>query len=207
MSAGVVTNKRVIAAMKAVDRRDFCYRCPYEDSPQTIGFNATISAPHMHAFALSKLEPYLQPGMSALDIGSGSGYLTACMASMVGSEGKVVGVEHISELVDASIRHVSMHHPEWIENSRIMFRVGDGRLGYKNGGPYDCIHVGAAASETPQALIDQLKRPGRIFIPVGRDAQSIMVYDKDAEGDIHMEKWMNVLYVPLTDEFKQRNYC
>lgn len=43
----------------------------YEDSPMQIGFNATISAPHMHATCLQLLEKNLQPGMHALDVGSG----------------------------------------------------------------------------------------------------------------------------------------
>lgn len=43
----------------------------YEDSPVPIGYNATISAPHMHAMCLELLETYLQPGMRALDVGSG----------------------------------------------------------------------------------------------------------------------------------------
>ncbi len=53
----------------------------------------------MHAFALSNLEQHLQPGNSALDVGSGSGYLTACMAKMVAPNGKATGIEHIPELV------------------------------------------------------------------------------------------------------------
>lgn len=55
----------------------------YADSPQTIGYAVTISAPHMHVHALEVLKNHLQPGMKALDVGSGSGYLTACMAMMV----------------------------------------------------------------------------------------------------------------------------
>ncbi|KAI8993493.1 protein-L-isoaspartate O-methyltransferase [Pilobolus umbonatus] len=191
--------------MKSIDRKDFCPRYPYEDSPQSIGYNATISAPHMHAYALCKLEPYLQPGMKVLDVGSGSGYLTACMAAMVGSEGRVVGIEHIHELVDESIKKLKIHHSDWLSSGRVKVVTGDGRLGYEEDGPYDCIHVGAAASTTPQALIDQLKAPGRLFIPEGNLSQSIMIYDKDQNGVIHKDKWLGVVYVPLTDEHRQRH--
>ncbi|KAG1047959.1 hypothetical protein G6F47_010293 [Rhizopus delemar] len=206
LDSGIITNQRVFAAMKAIDRKDYCPRYAYEDSPQSIGYGATISAPHMHGYALDKLEPFLQPGMKALDIGSGSGYLAACMAAMVGDTGKVVGIEHISELVESSKRNVQKSHEDWIDSDRLELVEGDGRVGYEKEAPYDCIHVGAAAPTTPTKLIDQLKSPGRLFIPVGKYSQSIMIYDKDADGNVHEKKWLGVQYVPLTDAKAQRGF-
>jgi protein-L-isoaspartate(D-aspartate) O-methyltransferase len=75
----------------------------------------------------------------ALDIGSGSGYLTACMAELVGPGGKVVGIEHISELVEMSERNVAKNKKDFLEHGRIKFVVGDGRLGWPEDGPYDCM--------------------------------------------------------------------
>ena len=71
--------------MLRVDRGYFSPTDPYMDSPQSIGYGVTISAPHMHAQALEVLHDHLKEGSKALDIGSGSGYLTACMAIMVHS--------------------------------------------------------------------------------------------------------------------------
>ncbi|KAI8384047.1 protein-L-isoaspartate O-methyltransferase [Blakeslea trispora] len=190
--------------MKKVDRRDFCPRDPYADSPQTIGYAATISAPHMHGYALDNLESFLQPGMKALDIGSGSGYLCACMAEMVGTTGKVVGVEHIPELVTSSVRNLNKSHREQMESKQIEIIEGDGREGYEKEGPYDCIHVGAASPTVPDILIKQLKSPGRLFVPVGTDSQHIMIYDKDEHGNVSEKKWLGVMYIPLTDAKKQR---
>lgn len=206
VNAKIITHKRVIAAMKAVDRKDYCLGFSYEDSPQSIGYGSTISAPHMHGYALNSIEPYLQPGMKALDIGSGSGYLVACMMNMVGPTGKVVGVEHIKELVESSTRNVKKSHPEWIENGQVELVEGDGRLGYPNEAPYDCIHVGAAAPKTPKILLDQLKAPGCLFIPVGVESQYIMIYRKDESGHIHEETFLGVRYVPLTDVESQKIY-
>ncbi|KAK4516916.1 uncharacterized protein ATC70_000243 [Mucor velutinosus] len=201
--ASIITKERVVQAMTAVDRKDFCPRDPYEDSPQGIGYGVTISAPHMHGYALDNLESFLKPGMKALDIGSGSGYLTACMASMVGSSGKVVGVEHISELVDSAKRSVQKNHSDY---HQLEFVAADGRLGYEKEAPFDCIHVGAAAPVTPQSLISQLKSPGRLFIPVGKqdEQQWIMLYDKDENGHVTETKWLSVRYVPLTDVHSQK---
>src|SRR5947207_12732269 len=116
-AASLIRSGRVRAAMAAVDRGHFCggggASSAYEDSPQSIGYGATISAPHMHAAAAEALEPYLGAtttdegevegegegeGRRVLDIGSGSGYLTAVLAEMVGERGRVVGVEHVEQL-------------------------------------------------------------------------------------------------------------
>lgn len=43
----ILKTQRVIDAMKKVDRANFCKLNPYNDSPQTIGYSVTISAPHM----------------------------------------------------------------------------------------------------------------------------------------------------------------
>lgn len=73
--------------MLAVDRAHYCRNNPYMDSPQTIGYGVTISAPHMHAHSLELLKDHLTDGERALDVGSGSGYLTTCMALMLGEKG------------------------------------------------------------------------------------------------------------------------
>jgi len=70
---GVITSSKVAEVMEKVDRALFVPDGaePYDDSPMAIGYNATISAPHMHAMCLQLLEEKLQPGMRALDVGSG----------------------------------------------------------------------------------------------------------------------------------------
>ncbi|KAI5407250.1 Protein-L-isoaspartate O-methyltransferase 2, variant 3 [Lathyrus oleraceus] len=71
---GVIMSNKVAEVMETVDRALFVpsgSASPYDDSPVAIGYNATISAPHMHATCLQLLEENLQPGMHALDIGSG----------------------------------------------------------------------------------------------------------------------------------------
>lgn len=71
---GVLKSSRVAEVMDSVDRGLFVPSGSpaYVDSPMQIGYNATISAPHMHAMCLELLEEHLQPGMHALDVGSGS---------------------------------------------------------------------------------------------------------------------------------------
>ncbi|KAJ2618802.1 hypothetical protein GGI25_006287 [Coemansia spiralis] len=192
--------------MRSVDRAHFAKNNPYEDAPQYIGYGATISAPHMHGYALEGLRDYLKPGMRVLDVGSGSGYLTACMAAMVGANGRAVGIDHISELVETSKSALSQYYPDWINNNNIHMVIGDGRNGYPPDAPYDCIHVGAASPGEPTTLLSQLKSPGRMFIPVGKYSQQIVVYEKDSNGTVKQKKLMGVAYVPLTNEGDQRDF-
>jgi protein-L-isoaspartate(D-aspartate) O-methyltransferase len=56
--------------------------------------------------------------------------------------------------------------------------------GFPAQGPYNCIHVGAAAPVLPQQLLDQLAKPGRLFIPVGTVNQRLLQIDKDEDGNI-----------------------
>lgn len=115
-----------------------------------------------------------------------------------------------------------------LESGRLKFVKGDGRLGFTDhsdddddngddddddtgggGGKvkgegkgkdyWDAIHVGAAAEVAHQELVDQLRAPGRLFIPVGREEQHIWVIDKKEDGSVVRESKFGVQYVPLTD--------
>ncbi|CAF1002609.1 unnamed protein product [Adineta ricciae] len=200
----IIKTERIKSAMLATDRLDFSTDRLYEDAPQPIGYNVTISAPHMHAYALEMLEDKLVPGARVLDVGSGSGYLTACMARLVQPGGKVVGIEHMPELVQLAIKNISKNGRSLFDDGVLEIVTGDGRLGYPQDGPYDAIHVGAAASSRPNELIDQLKPGGRLVVPVGVGSQKLMIYERSTDGHQVSERdTLSVSYVPLTDKAKQ----
>lgn len=160
-----------------VDRAHYAPLAPYEDSPQSIGHKATISAPHMHATAAESLLPHIVPSAAkpaprVLDIGSGSGYLTHLLAELVGDKGLVVGLEHIKALRDLGEANMgkSAEGRALLDSGKVRFQVGDGRKGWVEkpregeeslGTGWDAIHVGAAAVELHQELVDQLRTPGR----------------------------------------------
>lgn len=159
----------------------------------------------MHASACESLLAFLHPSARVLDVGSGSGYLTHVLAHLVEPDGKVVGVDHIQGLVDLATKNMakSADGERLLESKTVQFVKADGRLGWREEGPYDAIHVGAAAVEAHQQLIDQLKAPGRMFIPVvERYTQNIWVIDKKEDGSVEKKKLFGVQYVPLTDEPK-----
>lgn len=74
-----------------------------------------------HAHALELLKDHLVKGEKALDVGSGSGYLTVCMALMVGEEGRAVGIDHIPELIEMSTENVKKDKPELLDSGRVKF--------------------------------------------------------------------------------------
>jgi protein-L-isoaspartate(D-aspartate) O-methyltransferase len=139
-----------------------------------------------------------------------------------------VGIDHISELVEMSMKnfrsdrldllddgYAEIHGmSESIADSCTLGRAsyalllvdleGDGYKGWKEIAPYDAIHVGAAAPFIPQPLIDQLKEGGRLVIPVGPEGgdQWLMVIDKKAGGDLVKTKFEAVRYVPLVSKNK-----
>lgn len=149
----VIKDVAVREAMLKVDRADFCPVDPYFDSPGDIGYGATISAPHMHAYALQNAYSRVleaKPDGRILDVGSGSGYLTACFAYL--TKGLVVGVEHVPELVADSITNIRKHHQDLLDQGRVKIVVGDGRKGCPLDALFAVIHVGAASPEIPQTV-------------------------------------------------------
>ena len=202
---GYIQSKRVYDALMNVDRADFTPIGPYEDRPQPINYNVTISAPHMHAYCLELLKDHLKPGGKALDVGFGSGYLTVAMSKMMEDKGTVVGIEHIKELNDFAKENISKHHKNLLDEKKIILNLGDGRKGYEELKPYNCILVGAASDQEPKALIDQLDLGGRLVVPVGKpnEGQYIYIYDKEQKGKVTHRKELSVRYVPLTDVDKQ----
>ena len=100
LKEGTIKSSKVYETLLSIDRKHFVPQPPYyNDSPSTIGYGATISAPHMHAFALEFLEKNLLTAKKILDVGSGTGILTVGMALMAPKDAKVYGIEHVPQLV------------------------------------------------------------------------------------------------------------
>ena len=145
--ANIITNKVIRDCMYKVDRKNYISNTmsntAYEDRPLSIGYSATISAPHMHAHVLEELVPILEKNhnndketnLSILDVGCGSGYLTTCFGRLLdgknvdGFSGKVYGIEYVPELVDMAKRNIQKEDNDLFESDTIEVSRGNGWKG------------------------------------------------------------------------------
>ena len=165
-----ISDERVLDAMMRVPRHEFAperYRDQaYEDHPLPIGEGQTISQPYIVARMLEALS--LSHGDRVLEVGTGSGYLTALLAELAA---QVVSVERHATLANAATELLSR-----MGYSNVRVIVGDGSQGYAANAPYDAIIVSAAAADVPRALLQQLTEGGRMIIPVGMaDSQQLQL--------------------------------
>ena len=155
----------------------------------------------MHAHALETLLPSMMKdsNVKILDVGCGSGYLTAVLGRMVEEKpgSLVIGIDYIPELVNMSATNIAKCDQDLVTKGLVEVKQGDGWKGDQGNAPFDVIHVGAAAETMPKALIQQLAPGGRMVIPVGKHDQNFMLVKKDAAGNASQENLMGVRYVPL----------
>ena len=168
---GAITSPDAIKAMKAVDRKLFVPQNQemraYEDTPLPIGAGQTISAPHMHASALEALLPAIPDpdgSYSLLDIGCGSGYFTALLAT-ARPNAKVYGIDCFPGLLDQTKNHCNAVGQA---AANVEISLADGWKGLPHAAPFEVIHCGAGATSIPSPLLAQLRLNGRMVLPVGQ---------------------------------------
>lgn len=188
---GVLRSHSLIDAFLRCDRMlfvpDHLKGSAYGDYPLSIGEGQTISQPTTVAIMLELLAP--QEGNRILDIGSGSGWTTALLASAVGNNGYVEGMERIGNLVEFGRGNL---RKAGIANASI--EPADTAVLGKPGHQYDRILVSASASVMPGELFDQLKPDGSLVIPVHN---SLWHFTKNAEGAIDGYELPGFRFVPL----------
>ncbi|MEO3993731.1 MAG: protein-L-isoaspartate O-methyltransferase [Desulfurococcaceae archaeon TW002] len=196
---GILKSEEVIKAMLSVPREEFVplrYReLAYLDTPLSIGYGQTISAPHMVAIMTEALK--VSRGNKVLEVGTGSGYQAAIIAEIVKPEGHVWTIEIVPEL--AKFAEENLRRTGYSDYVSVI--IGDGSKGYEEAAPYDRIIVTAAAPEVPKPLISQLKEGGRIVIPVGDMYVQILKIIEKKRGTLHVEDSVPCVFVPLIGEY------
>lgn len=191
VQSGALRTPEIIAAFYAIDRADFVWKedrtCAYQDTALSIGQGQTISQPTTVALMLEWLKP--QPDNTVLDIGSGSGWTTALLAKIVGDTGSVMGLELVPELLVFGSANLARYH---FAHARI--QQADVHMLGMPGKLFDKILVSASADAFPNQLLQQLKSPGDLVIPV-RD--SVKEIHKNTNGAITKIHHPGFLFVPL----------
>jgi len=184
----------VLDALGRVPRHEFVPKLlrpfAYENRPLPIGHGQTISQPYIVALMTDLLD--LDNNDVVLEIGTGSGYQAAVLGELVR---KVFSIEIIPELGrEAGARLKRLGY------SNVEVRIGDGYYGWAEQAPFDAIIVTAAASHVPPPLIRQLKKGGRMVIPVGSLflVQQLLLIEKTESGETRTQQILPVAFVPLT---------
>lgn len=193
-----IKDENVLNAINSIPREKFTLPqysdYAYRNQPLPIDFNQTISQPLMIAIMLEHLS--LNKADIVLEIGTGSGYQTALLASIVEM---VCTIERINELsVKARTALKSMNY------DNIFFKIGDGSLGWKKIYPpvdsFPKIIVSAASSHIPKKLIEQLADPGILVIPVGSQYIQSLIKIEKKDGDVIQTEHGGCTFVPLITE-------
>jgi protein-L-isoaspartate(D-aspartate) O-methyltransferase len=186
----------VLAAMLKVPRHLFVpsgvLDAAYEDTALPLTQGQTISQPYIVAYMTQVLG--LKGPEKVLEIGTGSGYQAAILAEIVRE------VYTIEILPDLSRHAQEVLGPLGYKN--IHFKTGDGYLGWPEHAPFDAIIVTAAPDHVPQPLEEQLRRGGRMIIPVGRVEQKLLVIEKGETGTTRRST-IPVRFVPMTGKAMQ----
>ncbi len=172
-----ISNYAVLNAIRNTPRHIFLDEAlatrAYEDSSLPIGFGQTLSQPYIVARMTELVLAGGKPN-KVLEIGSGSGYQTAVLASLVG---EVYGMERIKGLLDKSRQRMRD-----LRLRNVQLRHADGLDGWRDKGPFDAIIGCAAAEYIPEVLLDQLAPGGRLVMPIGGVQQQLILVEMTPEG-------------------------
>jgi protein-L-isoaspartate(D-aspartate) O-methyltransferase len=184
---------RVLDAMSRVLRHEFVPETlrqeAYEDHPLPIGEGQTISQPYIVAAMLEHLA--LQATDRVLEVGTGSGYVTALLSLLCA---EVYSVERHAQL--AALAESTLH---CLGYRRLKIRVGDGSQGWPEYAPFDAILVSAATPEMPPALFAQLREGGRLVVPVGPPSSQELQLIGKIGGEPEVRVLEGCRFVPLVE--------
>ncbi len=187
-----IADERVLAAMAEVPREafvpDWQREQAYADAALPIAAGQTISQPYMVARMTELLAT--RPGDRILEIGTGSGYQAAILATLGCT---VLSIERHAELAAAAVERLDRLG----FGAAVEVRVGDGSLGAPDAAPFDGIIVTAAAPTVPDPLRRQLADGRRLVIPIGpRERQELIVVERQGAG---WREWSDgpCVFVPL----------
>lgn len=188
-----VRDAAVVQAMRRVPRElfvpDDVRLFAYDDRPLPIGRGQTISQPYIVAYMTQALQ--LAPSHRVLEVGTGSGYQAAVLASIAK---QVYSIEIVPDLAETARRALAQAGYNNVE-----VRTGNGYHGWPEGAPFDRIIVTAAPPDIPQTLVNQLAVGGVMVVPVGTSYQEIVIITRTAAG-VTQKRTIEVRFVPMVSK-------
>ena len=188
-----IRDVRVLDALRKVPRHEFVPETlrqeAYEDHPLPIGEGQTISQPYIVAAMLEHLA--LQATDRVLEVGTGSGYVTALLSLLCA---EVYSVERHAQL--AALAESTLHR---LGYRSMKIRVGDGSQGWPEYAPFDAILVSAATPEMPPALFAQLREGGRMVVPIGPASSQELQVIRKIGGEPAVRVLEGCRFVPLVE--------
>jgi len=186
-----VRDARVLEAMRTVPRHEFVpekFRPDaYEDRPLPIGEGQTISQPYIVAAMLEHL--VLLATDRVLEVGTGSGYVTALLSLLCSEVYSVERHARLAVAADTLMERLGYRH--------VQIRAGDGREGWVDYAPFDAVLVSAATGEMPPILFEQLREGGRMMVPVGDSSSQELQLISKVDGRPVVAILEGCRFVPL----------
>ncbi len=187
-----ILDEHILSVMSETPRHAFIDEAlahrAYEDTALPIGFNQSISQPYVVARMTEALIADGRP-KRVLEVGTGSGYQAAILASLVK---KVYTVERIGGLLTRARETLNA-----VGHRNIEFRHADGGVGWPEQAPFDAIMVTAAPRIIPEELISQLALGGRMLVPVGQPGRQELLMVQRTEDGVEQSLLELVRFVPL----------
>jgi protein-L-isoaspartate(D-aspartate) O-methyltransferase len=188
-----IRDPRVLDAMGRVPRHEFVpeglRQDAYRDHPLPIGEGQTISQPYIVAAMLERL--VLKADDRVLEIGTGSGYVTALLSLLCV---ELYSVERHGRL--AALAERTLHR---LAYRNVKIRVGDGSQGWPEYAPFDAILVSAATPEMPPVLFAQLTDGGRMMAPIGPSTSQELQLIRKVGGRPEVRILEGCRFVPLLE--------
>ncbi len=186
-----IRDPSVLNALRTIDRKQFVpgayQHRAYEDCPLPLSDGQTISQPYIVALMTTELAS--SPRHTVLEIGTGSGYQTAILATISKS---VTSLERIETLYKSAKQRLAAFH---FSNLEVI--LTDGKEGWKAGAPYERIILTAAPEKLPATLWNQLAENGIMIAPIGPAGNQTLFKIRKVHGNPIMSAICAVRFVPL----------